>query len=109
VHGYVLKQRCHVGTLEEKVFQRQLSKEGLSNVVNQSGKSAQSDMSTEDLADLFTPDYDCLSSTYEGMLRAQVLRFRIPVNFASVRRQHDCCLVLAVCLSSILRRFWALL
>lgn len=27
-------------------------------------------MSTEDLADLFTPDYDCLSSTYEGMLEA---------------------------------------
>lgn len=52
------------------MFQRQLSKEGLSNVVNQSGKSAQSDMSTEDLADLFTPDYDCLSSTYEGMLEA---------------------------------------
>lgn len=52
------------------MFQRQLSKEGLSNVVNQSGKSAQSDMSTEDLADLFTPDYECLSSTYEGMLEA---------------------------------------
>lgn len=54
------------------MFQRQLSKEGLSNVVNQSGKSAQSDMSTEDLADLFTPDYDCLSSTYEGMLEASL-------------------------------------
>ena len=37
------------------MFQRQLSKEGLSNVVNQSGKSAASHMSTEDLADLFTP------------------------------------------------------
>lgn len=76
-----------VGTLEEKVFQRQLSKEGLSNVVNQSGKSAQSTMSTEDLADLFTPDYDCLSSTYEGMLEAaeggeelSEERLRAPVN-----------------------------
>jgi hypothetical protein len=58
------------GTLEEKVFQRQLSKEGLSNVVNQSGKSAASHMSTEDLADLFTPDFASLSSTYESMAEA---------------------------------------
>jgi hypothetical protein len=59
------------GTLEEKVFQRQLSKEGLSNVVNQSGKSAKSDMSAEDLADLFTPDFDSFSSTYESMVDAE--------------------------------------
>jgi hypothetical protein len=52
------------------VFQRQLSKEGLSNVVNQSGKSAASLMSTEDLADLFTPDFGSLSSTYDSMLVA---------------------------------------
>jgi hypothetical protein len=58
------------GTLEEKVFQRQLSKEGLSNVVNQSGKSAASLMSAEDLADLFTPDFGSLSSTYDSMLSA---------------------------------------
>ena len=50
------------------MFQRQLSKEGLSNVVNQSGKSAASHMSIEDLADLFTPEFDSLSSTYESML-----------------------------------------
>lgn len=50
------------------MFQRQLSKEGLSNVVNQSGKSAASHMSTEDLADLFTPEFDSLSSTYESMV-----------------------------------------
>ena len=56
------------GTLEEKVFQRQLSKEGLSNVVNQSGKSAASHMSAEDLADLFTPEFDSLSSTYDSMV-----------------------------------------
>jgi hypothetical protein len=56
------------GTLEEKVFQRQLSKEGLSNVVNQSGKSAASHMSTEDLADLFTPEFDSFSSTYESLV-----------------------------------------
>jgi hypothetical protein len=59
------------GTLEEKVFQRQLSKEGLSNVVNQSGKSAASMMSAEDLADLFTPEFDSLSSTYDSMLEAE--------------------------------------
>lgn len=91
-HITSLQQHSFVGTLEEKVFQRQLSKEGLSNVVNQSGKSAQSDMSTEDLADLFTPDYDCLSSTYEGMIEAAegggtVLseeRLRAPVHRAQV-------------------------
>jgi hypothetical protein len=59
-----------LGTLEEKVFQRQLSKEGLSNVVNQSGKSAASLLSTEDLADLFTPEFDIFSSTYESMVEA---------------------------------------
>lgn len=50
------------------MFQRQLSKEGLSNVVNQSGKSAASHMSAEDLADLFTPEFDSLSSTYESLV-----------------------------------------
>jgi hypothetical protein len=72
-HGmacFLTRRGACAGTLEEKVFQRQLSKEGLSNVVNQSGKSAASLMSAEDLADLFTPDYDCLSSTYESMLEA---------------------------------------
>lgn len=60
------------GTLEEKIFQRQLSKEGLSNVVNQSGKSSASLLSSEDLADLFTPEFDSLSSTYEGMVEADL-------------------------------------
>ena len=60
------------GTLEEKIFQRQLSKEGLSNVVNQSGKSSASLLSSEDLADLFTPEFDSFSSTYEGMVEADL-------------------------------------
>jgi hypothetical protein len=62
--------RGTAGTLEEKVFQRQLSKEGLSNVVNQSGKSAASLMSSEDLADLFTPEFNSRSSTFESMVAA---------------------------------------
>ena len=52
------------------MFQRQLSKEGLSNVVNQSGKSAASLMSREDLEDLFTPEFGSMSSTYESMVEA---------------------------------------
>ena len=58
---------CLVGTVEEKIFQRQLSKEGLSNVVNQSGKSAASIMSADELADVFTLRGNTMSDTYDSM------------------------------------------
>lgn len=88
------------------MFQRQLSKEGLSNVVNQSGKSAASLMSTEDLADLFTPEFDTLSSTYDSMVdpppdeaaeapSADAPLVRRTVRRAQVRRALSECLVLA--------------
>ncbi|GMH34356.1 hypothetical protein BSKO_02190 [Bryopsis sp. KO-2023] len=55
------------GTIEEKVFQRQLSKEGLQGVVNQSGRAGASLMSSEALRDLFTLNRETPSDTYESM------------------------------------------
>lgn len=61
------------GTIEEKIFQRQLNKEGLQAVVSHEGNdaSAQADtnlMSFDQLRDLFTYDPDTLSTTFEHMV-----------------------------------------
>ncbi|KAL4440282.1 hypothetical protein ABPG75_003283 [Micractinium tetrahymenae] len=59
------------GSIEEKVYQRQLSKEGLQQVVDSKagGKPAGPNlMSMEELRDLFSYDPDTLSSTYDGMV-----------------------------------------
>ena len=57
------------GTIEEKVFQRQLSKEGLKSVISETGENKQASVSTEDLRDLFTlRDESCPSDTYEAMV-----------------------------------------
>ncbi|PSC67651.1 DNA repair and recombination RAD54 [Micractinium conductrix] len=61
------------GTIEEKVYQRQLSKEGLQQVVDSKagGKSAGPNlMSVDELRDLFTFEPDTLSSTYDSMAAA---------------------------------------
>lgn len=55
------------GTIEEKVYQRQLSKEGLQNVVNNDSKGGSALMSSEELRDLFTLRAQTLSDTYESM------------------------------------------
>ncbi|KAK9834193.1 hypothetical protein WJX81_007238 [Elliptochloris bilobata] len=72
------------GTIEEKVFQRQLSKEGLQTVVNNSGKAGDASgsgggaaaesagmsanlMSAEELRDLFSLRQHTLSDTYDSM------------------------------------------
>ena len=54
------------GTIEEKVYQRQLSKEGLQNVVNNEAKGSAAPMSAEELRDLFTLR-STLSDTYDSM------------------------------------------
>jgi hypothetical protein len=55
------------GTLEEKVFQRQLSKKGLQTIVVEEGDEATA-LSSEDLANLFTLNPDTPSDTHD-MLR----------------------------------------
>lgn len=60
------------GTIEEKIFQRQLNKEGLQSVVDGGNdNSAQAEtnlMSFDQLRDLFTYDPDTLSTTFEHMV-----------------------------------------
>eukprot|EP00210_Caulerpa_lentillifera_P002332 g2237.t1 len=55
------------GTIEEKVFQRQISKEGLQGLVNKNGKAATSALSTEELRDLFTFQKDTQSDTFDSI------------------------------------------
>jgi DNA repair and recombination RAD54-like protein len=55
------------GTLEEKVFQRQLSKKGLQTIVVEEAEEANA-MSTEDLANLFAINPATASDTHD-MLR----------------------------------------
>ena len=55
------------GTIEEKVYQRQLSKEGLQNVVNSESKGGSAPMSAEELRDLFTLRGHTMSDTYDSM------------------------------------------
>lgn len=65
------------GTIEEKVYQRQLSKEGLQAVVDskQGGGTAESNlMSVDELRDLFSYDPDTLSTTYDHMVANKGMR-----------------------------------
>ena len=55
------------GSIEEKVFQRQLSKESLQNVVNGEGTLEQASMSKEELRKLFTLDSDTSSDTHDNL------------------------------------------
>ena len=65
------KKKCYLyrfltaGTIEEKVFQRQLSKESLQNVVNGSGELEQAVMSTDELRKLFSLDCTTCSDTHD--------------------------------------------
>lgn len=59
------------GTIEEKVYQRQLSKEGLQAVVDSkaaAGAAESNLMSLEELRDLFSYDPATLSTTYDHMV-----------------------------------------
>lgn len=67
------------GTIEEKVYQRQLSKEGLQAVVDNNkstGSSNSALMSIEELRDLFSYDPETLSSTYDHMVAGKDKRKR---------------------------------
>uniref|UniRef100_J3LHD5 DNA repair and recombination protein RAD54 n=2 Tax=Oryza brachyantha TaxID=4533 RepID=J3LHD5_ORYBR len=58
------------GTIEEKVYQRQMSKEGLQKVIQQEqadGKMKGSSLSTEDLRDLFTFHEQVSSEIHENL------------------------------------------
>jgi DNA repair and recombination RAD54-like protein len=66
------------GTIEEKVYQRQLSKEGLQAVVDTktsggTGGANSAVMSLEELRDLFSYDPDTLSTTYDHMVATKGL------------------------------------
>jgi len=54
------------GSIEEKVYQRQLSKEGLASVVSSDQKQQASSFSTDDLKDLFTLREGCASDTLDS-------------------------------------------
>ncbi|CAD7701124.1 unnamed protein product [Ostreobium quekettii] len=58
------------GTIEEKVFQRQLSKEGLQGVVGKSGQAEASMMSAEELRNLFSLNLNTVSDTYDSLCQA---------------------------------------
>ena len=65
------KKKCYLyrflaaGTIEEKVFQRQLSKESLQNVVNGSGELEQCILSKDELRKLFSLDCTTYSDTHD--------------------------------------------
>ena len=65
------KKKCYLyrflsaGTIEEKIFQRQLSKESLQNVVNGSGELEQSTLSKDELRKLFSLDCTTFSDTHD--------------------------------------------
>ena len=65
------KKKCYLyrflsaGTIEEKIFQRQLSKESLQNVVNGSGELEQSILTKEELRRLFSLDCTTYSDTHD--------------------------------------------
>jgi DNA repair and recombination RAD54-like protein len=63
------------GTIEEKVYQRQLSKEGLQAVVDTKASAGAGGavMSLEELRDLFSYDPDTLSTTYDHMVATKGL------------------------------------
>ena len=58
-------QRISTGTIEEKVFQRQLSKEGLQSIVVDE-KMAVNAQTNEELRDIFNLE-KCVSSTHESL------------------------------------------
>ncbi|KXZ56498.1 hypothetical protein GPECTOR_1g446 [Gonium pectorale] len=58
------------GSIEEKVYQRQLSKEGLKQLVSKSGKAAANVMTAEDLRELFALNTNIASDTYDCMVAA---------------------------------------
>lgn len=55
------------GTIEEKMYKRQLSKEGLKTVVNNESKGGSSLWSSEDLRDIFTLRTATVSDTYDTL------------------------------------------
>ncbi|TYZ59695.1 hypothetical protein PybrP1_007912 [[Pythium] brassicae (nom. inval.)] len=65
------KKMCYVyrflatGTLEEKIFQRQLSKEGLQNIVDD--KEEVNSLSSKDLKRLFVFERDTMSTTHDQL------------------------------------------
>lgn len=65
------KKRCFVyrffatGTIDEKIYQRQLSKEGLADVMG--GNNTEASVSSEDLRDLFTYNEQTLSDTHDTL------------------------------------------
>jgi DNA repair and recombination protein RAD54 and RAD54-like protein len=68
------KKKCYIyrfvttGTIEEKIFQRQLAKDGLSNqVVNDAGDQTRA-IASEILKDLFTLNKETISDTHEKLL-----------------------------------------
>ncbi|TMW56631.1 hypothetical protein Poli38472_006641 [Pythium oligandrum] len=75
------KKMCYVyrflatGTLEEKIFQRQLSKEGLQNIVDD--KEEVNSLSSKDLKRLFILRRDTLSDTHD-QLKCERCQWRNP-------------------------------
>ena len=81
------------GTIEEKVFQRQLSKEGLQGLVSKSGKANSLNTSSEVLRELFLYRGDTLSDTYDqGDLKDWTHHFtleKLPDNIMQKSAEND--------------------
>jgi DNA repair and recombination protein RAD54 and RAD54-like protein len=84
------KKMCFVyrflatGTLEEKIFQRQLSKEGLQNIVDD--KEEVNSLSSKDLKRLFVFNKDTLSDTHD-QLKCDRCQWRNPRDAANSKIQ----------------------
>lgn len=65
---YIFQVFITQGTIEEKIFQRQISKQGLNSVVdfdNQINENGSVKFSTEELKDLFTLCYNTSCETHD--------------------------------------------
>ncbi len=76
------KKRCFVyrffasGTIDEKIYQRQLSKEGLADVMG--GNNTEASVSSEDLRDLFTYNESTLCDTHDTLECECLQRLALP-------------------------------
>ena len=92
------KKKCYEyrflssGTIEEKVFQRQLAKQALTSVVDGRGSGLeQMSMTTEDLQQLFSLDVECPSDTHRtcDCTRCPDVHRKIEENTTSTMMNHS--------------------
>lgn len=68
------------GSIDEKIYQRQLSKEGLQGVINEEGSARLSLMSKEELQNLFKLKLEDKSDTYKYICNNDSDHYTITTN-----------------------------